>query len=59
METAEAEAQVFEEADDLPEDEGMELREAAKLVLFGVLAGFLVFILLGFIRYFWVKQYGG
>lgn len=42
-----------------PEEEGLDLRGYGKLALFVLLAGGLVFILLGFVRYFWVKQYGG
>jgi hypothetical protein len=57
METLDAAA--AEEGVELPEDEGLDLRDYAKLAVFALLAGALIFLLLGFARYFWVKQYGG
>ena len=47
------------EGEDLPDEEGLDLRGWCKLALFAVLAGVLICLLLGFIRYFWVQQYGG
>ncbi|MEI6796547.1 MAG: hypothetical protein WCK39_06760 [Methanomassiliicoccales archaeon] len=44
---------------DLPEEKGRDLGGLSKAALFAILAGALIFLLLGFIRYFWVKHYGG
>lgn len=59
MENVDAIAATEESGVEIPEGEGLNLREYAKLAIFVILAGVLVFILLGFARYFWVKQYGG
>ena len=59
-ESMEAEAHLPESKDiDLPEEKGRDLGGLSKAAMFAILAGAMIFLLLGFIRYFWVKQYGG